>query len=82
MPLEGRRIVRALLQSDRGELSSAQVEDITGRSRSTALKYMRTLHVLGAAQVTDGSDGAQIGLREDEGWFLEEENRWTLGRLP
>jgi len=82
MPFDRRRVIRALLRSREGKLSSAEVEQAMGQSRPTARNAMETLAALGA--VESGQDGKSktTSLLDSERWLLEGGRHWALARLP
>ena len=82
MPLERRRVVRALVRAEDGILKSEEVQKALGQSRPTTLKVMKTLGALGAVAYKDIEKATCVSLVESEQWLLDEENRWTLARVP
>ena len=82
MPLECRRVVRALLRSPDGELISADVEDVLDRSRPTARRAMQALRALGAVDLDEAGLSLVIALCGSEKWLAEDAHRWALARLP
>ncbi len=82
MPLERRRVVRALVRAEDGILKSEEVQKALGQSRPTTLKVMKTLGALGAVAYKDIEKATCVSLVESEQWLLDEENRWALARVP
>lgn len=82
MPMERRRVVRALLRAEDGKLMAADVERALGRSRPTALNVMGTLVALGAVAHSTEGQASAIGLLESESWLVDESYRWAFARVP
>lgn len=81
MPVDRRRLVRALIASTDGQLTTAVAATSLDQSRPTARKAMAELDALGAVSFQEGK-GQIISFAESEMWLSEEAFRWVTSRLP
>lgn len=83
MPDDRRRVVKLLIEphhpdkaTNRGIITSTEIQVILGYSKPTALKVLRTMEVLGLGSTTGGESGPKplkFNLKEEFSWLLTDE---------
>ena len=83
MPQHRRRVVRALLKSEKGVLKTSSVAKAMDSALPTARDAMRELANIRAVGLTQPEGNSmKVWLRKSERWLLKPSNRWVLARLP
>lgn len=80
MQSDRRRVIRGLLKSESGRMTTAAVAGSLNKSLPTARETMKALGALGAVAVKV-EIGLTISLLDSEQWLRSDAQKWVLERV-